>query len=678
MQVGQQRIAPLLFVLTLILALGVSGCELRAVGESEQIANVETILAGTPSATPSPTITQTPTVTETGTPTQGPSPTPSDTPTPSNTPLPPTPTPNPNLIGFSYCDQRAGLGIGRYSTTLQEIRVSGSPASERIELRFELGAGSAPIHARATCIEAGEDSFLLRVDLPGWLRDERFSASPLSPTISLDGARTIADAGFRIDPDAPTGATLEIELDAALPFRLQVERNPSRVIIDVARTASLVGGSDPLRVATGGGDPQLAAPVFMSYDGEIWRIDQQSSSDDATGLRADGAAATNLSNSIESETDLAVSPDGSMIAFCRAAPGLDPADAGLAVPSTLWLMDADGDNQRPLPQSGVSCADPSFSLDGSRIAFAVDETGAIPTQRTIYTVATTGGQPQRLIEAFDEWSRFAPQWLADDTIVFAANTQDGRSTLFLQRADGIVIDIGAELLVGDDLRARYQSLGRPLAAPDGERFAVEALRADAPGAELLILAADGSLVEIIGTQRIVPPAPTPTPSTTPTPTRTPRPSATPATPEPTATEVAEPSATPTVTATPEPEPGIDPDPVREGPYWTRPLGWNNDGRLYYISTNCTSLLAHDYELSRWSGPQRSELLATGQSLASLGLSAVTGNGLVYTSIEAASADPRGPADRAPRSAAEIWLWDFDSGARGLLIGTERGLTALAP
>ncbi len=688
-------------VLPLALALILSGCELSSVSDSERIANVETIRAGTPSATATPTITLTPTFTPTRTATVGPSPTASVTATATETPMPPTPTPNPALSGFGFCNQASAGASGRFSARLTAVAASGFPAFEQLSLSFDPGPNSAAVHAGASCVSAADAAalsgladasspYVLRVELPGWLRDERFSSSAITQTLSFTTTRTIRGARLVASADPAAGATLLVGLDQALPFRLSVQRNPTRLTLSVARSSPIVASSDALQIPTGGGKPSIAGPAFFLYDGDIWRLD------------GSGGKPKNLTNSPESETALAVSPDHTRIAFCRTAPGLDPAEASLAVPGALWAMSADGGDAQPLAQVGVSCADPAFSTDGKTVAFAVDETGALPTQRAIYTVPAAGGTPQNAQTSGDEWSRFAPQWLASGALIYAAQAEDGRSTLFLRAPGGEVLDVGAPILVGDagGTSARYRGFGRPLAAPDGSRVAVEALRSDTPGADLLILAADGGLIETLGAQTLVPPPPTPsatpapsvtpsaTPTRTPTLTRTPNPSATAAptatptatdTATPTATRTATPEGTPTETATPtatlQPEPPTEQE--YSGAYWSRPLAWDGQGRLVYMTTLCASTLVQDYQVYRWQGRQRSELLMTGQSMvSSYGAAASIGGAMAYVVVAEPGPGPRGDLAGAPRSPAQIWLWDFESGARGRIFEAERGIGAL--
>jgi hypothetical protein len=680
-----------LLALPLALIMTLTGCDLTSAGVREEIAGVETILALTPSATITPTVTNTPEPTATFTPTVGPSPTASNTPSPTVTPLPPTPTPNPALAGFSFCDQQAGATAGLFSARLAEVTASGTPAYEQVQLRFELGAGSAPLGATAACLGPADSAALapdravspyaVRVSLPGWIRDERFRASELAETLSFTGTRTITAARIVPAADPEAGADLLIELSEPLPFRLSVERDPTRLVIAVARSSPVVASSDLLRLPAGGARPSLAEPIFTLFDGDVWRV-EAGLDDPSAGISPGLAGALNLTESPESETQLAVSSDRAQVAFCRAAPGLDPVDSELPVPSTLWLMDADGQNARPLAQIGVSCADPAFSPDGATLAFAADETGATPIKRAIYTVPVSGGTPQRLGSDSDEWSRFAPQWLSGGALVYAAQAQDGRSTLFFRNdLDQEEEDVGAEVLVRSGGLAPYAALGRPLAAPDGGRFAVEALRSDAAGADLLILDATGALVETLGAQRVLPPPSTPTPTRTATSTSTPTSTRTPVSTDTTAAPTAtpEPEATPTVTASPAPTPELAPPPedTREGPFWTRALAWDGQGRLLYLSTLCASQAVQDYQIARWAGAQRSELLASGQSLGGIGTATMVGDALAYL-LTGPPSGPRGPAARTPREPVELWLWNLDTGARGQLLTAERGAGDLAP
>ncbi|PDV99409.1 TolB family protein [Candidatus Chloroploca asiatica] len=685
------RFSRALLALPLMLMLLLASCDLTTAGEREEIAGIETILALTPSPTPTASSTPAPTSTPTITPTPSPTQPPTLTPLPTSTPLPPTPTPNPALVGFGFCDQFVGDVRGLFSARLVAVEISGNPAYEEVVLNFEPGAETRSIGALASCVSTNDNDqtlHQLEVYLPGWIRDARFEESVAALTEVVTTTRTLAGVQLGPADDGETGAVVKLTLNEPLPFRLNLSGDPTRLTIAVARTSSLTSANDALALGVDAARAKLAAPLFMLLDGDIWRIEHgiEAATD---AIRADNAGAVNLTDSPETETHLAVSHDGSLVAFCRALPGLDPAETELPVPSTLWLMEADGTNQRPIAQIGVSCADPAFSLDDKSIAFAVDETGAMPIQRAIYSVpATANTPPRRMHEGVDEWGRTSPQWLDNGEMVIAATSQDGRSTLFLRRANGTVVDVGAAILVRDDGETPYSALGQPLVAPDGKRFAVEAWRNDERGADLVVLDAAGTILDIIGTETSIDITPgprlTPTirPTSTAVPTVTPtslptEPVTTTTTAEPTLTPTATDEPTQTVTPTTIPTPTATPilEPVRDGPFWTRALGWDDRGHLVYLTTLCASQAVHDYQIYRWNGAQRTELILAGQRTGGIGQAVMQGDQLAYV-LTTAPTGQRGPVALTPRNPVELWLWDLAEGTRGQLLVTERGMAGL--
>jgi hypothetical protein len=473
-----------------VLLLLVAGCEQQSIAEQEQIRSRQTLEASTPSVTPTPTITPTNTPTPTYTPTIGPSPTPSVTPTPTLTPvptpspLPPTATPNPALAAFSLCTQTAGdLAGGRFSARITGITATVESAFERLTIGLDVPGESAPPYATASCLAAADDAagtatsgYVLLLNLDGWLHDDAFNASPLSQTLALSGTTVMKRLGYRFDPNAAVGATLAIDLAQPLPFRISLAERPARLVLEVAKTTPLGPSNDMLSLP--GGSAQPDTPIYYLQDGDVWRYTS--------------GKATNLTDSPEAETALAFSPAADLVAFCRAAPGAAPDD--LRAPSTLWTIKSDGSEPVEVAAVGRACATPTFSPDGQTIAFAVDESGATPAHSAIWIVPSESGDPQRLTPEGDEWSRLAPQWLAGNRLVYAAEAEDGRSTLFLYRPEGLEEDIGAGLVLGD----RYRALGRPLAAPDGSMVAIEGLRATKDGADLVLLNTDGKEVAMIG------------------------------------------------------------------------------------------------------------------------------------------------------------------------------------
>jgi hypothetical protein len=337
------------------------------------------------------------------------------------------------------------------------------------------------------------------------------------------------------------------------------------------------------------------------------------------------------------------------------------------VPSDLWLMQADGSNERLVSDAGFSCADPAFSPDGTQIAFSVDETGVGPVQRSIWiapasfeppeppepsatpeptvstTVPLTGtttpltgtttpltgtttpltgtvepitdtevitAAMTRLIAGDGEWNRTNPQWLDDNRLVYNASAPDGRSTLFLRRLpEDMERDIGAEIVVGN-VGDGYRTLEHLLVSPDGRVIAIEAVRDDDDGADLLLLDKNGAQQEQIGNG-----------------------------------------------------------------YWTRPLAWSSDGELLYITTACPGTLVQDYALYLRDRNGNEQLLMAGNTLSTLGDVAMVGSdgGIAYVMAEFARPGARGTSDVVIRSNSDLWYWNRRGNRRSILYSAERAI-----
>jgi Tol biopolymer transport system component len=116
------------------------------------------------------------------------------------------------------------------------------------------------------------------------------------------------------------------------------------------------------------------------------------------------------------------SPDGKKIAFYRWKDKK----------SEIWVMNADGSDQRPLTKLGLDARYPSWSPDGSRIVFVVLERG----NQDIYLMNSDGTGTIRLTETPED--EFYPSFSPDGAkIMFEAAGQirlmdsDGRNRRYL-------------------------------------------------------------------------------------------------------------------------------------------------------------------------------------------------------------------------------------------------------
>ena len=224
--------------------------------------------------------------------------------------------------------------------------------------------------------------------------DTRPALSPNGRTVAFDSGRSGNDELWIMTADGSGTARVT---DRGAP-----DRGPSfssdgqRLAYSVTHKSTLPGGAG---------------------EGDIWTVN------------ADGTETTRLTFDRElDELDPAFSPDGSKIAFVSATPG------GPASTRDILVVDADGSNPVNLTAAnggaGAEDSDPSWSPDGSKIAFTSDRGGGAE----IWVMGSGGGNPTTLTSANgrDEQPAFSP----DGTrIVFTAR-RGGSTDLYTMNADG--------------------------------------------------------------------------------------------------------------------------------------------------------------------------------------------------------------------------------------------------
>jgi len=162
----------------------------------------------------------------------------------------------------------------------------------------------------------------------------------------------------------------------------------------------------------------------------------------------------------------AYSADGKQIAFCSDRTGA----------YEIWVMKANGKQERQITHLGTSATFPDFAPDGRRLAFAAPPPGE--TNAELWLVPTEGGAPTRVTHTPDTSERH-PVW-----------SPDGSKLLFVRLAGGTsgqlwTLDVrsGQETQLTFDPTFKDQT---PDWSPDGARIAYAA------DDDIWIMQADGT------------------------------------------------------------------------------------------------------------------------------------------------------------------------------------------
>ena len=144
-------------------------------------------------------------------------------------------------------------------------------------------------------------------------------------------------------------------------------------------------------------------------------------------MRPDGSAQQRLTRVPRDHWGARWSSDGARIAFVSDRQGAE----------RLWVMDADGGNQRRLTAADTLPAtveaQPAWSpTDPGRIAYAVRRLGEPARIR----VQDVGGGRVREVPAGAEGGDDTPVWSGDGRYLAFTSTRDGDAELYLARADG--------------------------------------------------------------------------------------------------------------------------------------------------------------------------------------------------------------------------------------------------
>lgn len=175
----------------------------------------------------------------------------------------------------------------------------------------------------------------------------------------------------------------------------------------------------------------------------------------------------------------AVSPDGTEVAVASIGETGEVSDSFGPSHLELFVEPVDGGLRRAVGTSGFG-TDPSWSPDGSRIAFArsLDE-GYAGDQSEVWVISADGGGQHRLVDPLASSDDIDPAWSPDGNrvaFVRATRAVDNRTNQLMvaELVDGSTSDVTT--LIKSD-----HQLSEPAWSPDGRQLAVRELGGDLGG-----------------------------------------------------------------------------------------------------------------------------------------------------------------------------------------------------
>jgi Tol biopolymer transport system component len=200
-------------------------------------------------------------------------------------------------------------------------------------------------------------------------------------------------------------------------------------------------------------------------------------------MGADGSNVRRLTDDGADEGSPRWSPDGESIAYVRMeyfsnqAPIENPA-------WDIYVMNADGTDPMQLTSDPSNELEPSWSPDGTRIAFISDRNGR---NFDIYVMNADGSNITQVTD--DSANEFGPAWSPDGKHIIFNSDRNGNVQLFMIRIEGSTL----VQLTEDTSNSAYADW-----SPDGKRIVFESDR-DTGYANIYVMNADGSnIIQLTG------------------------------------------------------------------------------------------------------------------------------------------------------------------------------------
>ena len=239
-----------------------------------------------------------------------------------------------------------------------------------------------------------------------------------------------------------------------------------------------------LILATGVALSLIPLIAVVDAQGQIAFVSRRDGNPEIYVMAADGKNQRRLTNNRADDWFPSWSPDGRRIAFISERDGHPDRNPGWFT-SEIYVMDADGGNLQNLTNHPSDDRSPSWSPDGKRIVFESDRDG----NPDIYVMDADGGNQQRLTE--NRNNDGDPSWSPDgERIVFSAQREGHVENKFGITDEIYVMDAdgGNQQRLTDNRNNDWD----PVWSPDGKRIAFMADRkGDFVKFDIYVMDADG-------------------------------------------------------------------------------------------------------------------------------------------------------------------------------------------